>query len=36
MACSPIGSSPQECAAFFKSDMDTWGKVIQDAGLKAE
>jgi tripartite-type tricarboxylate transporter receptor subunit TctC len=36
MAYSPIGSSPEECAAFFKSEMDTWGKVIQAAGLKAE
>ena len=37
MAYAPIGSSPEEqCAAFFKSELDKWGKVIQDAGLKAE
>jgi tripartite-type tricarboxylate transporter receptor subunit TctC len=36
MAYVPIGDSPQECAAFFKSEMDRWGKVIKDAGLKAE
>jgi tripartite-type tricarboxylate transporter receptor subunit TctC len=36
MAYVPIGNSPQECAAFFKSEMDKWGKVIKDAGLKAE
>lgn len=36
MAYVPIGSSPEECAAFFKSEMATWGKVIKDAGLKAE
>jgi tripartite-type tricarboxylate transporter receptor subunit TctC len=36
MAYVPIGNSPQECAAFFKSEMDRWGKVIKDAGLKAE
>jgi tripartite-type tricarboxylate transporter receptor subunit TctC len=36
MAYAPIGNSPQECAAFFKSEMDKWGKVIKDAGLKAE
>jgi tripartite-type tricarboxylate transporter receptor subunit TctC len=36
MAYVPIGNSPQECAAFFKSEMDKWGKVIADAGLKAE
>jgi tripartite-type tricarboxylate transporter receptor subunit TctC len=36
MAYVGIGNSPEECAAFFKSEMDKWGKVIQDAGLKAE
>jgi tripartite-type tricarboxylate transporter receptor subunit TctC len=36
MAYAPIGNSPEECAAFFKSEMDKWGKVIKDAGLKAE
>lgn len=36
MAYVSIGDSPQECAAFFKAEMDRWGKVIKDAGLKAE
>jgi tripartite-type tricarboxylate transporter receptor subunit TctC len=36
MAYAPIGSSPAECEAFFKDEMAKWGKVIQDAGLKAE
>lgn len=36
MAYVGIGNSPEECAAFFKSEMDKWGTVIQDAGLKAE
>jgi tripartite-type tricarboxylate transporter receptor subunit TctC len=36
MAYVAIGNSPEECAAFFKSEMDKWGKVIKDAGLKAE
>jgi tripartite-type tricarboxylate transporter receptor subunit TctC len=36
MAYVPIGNSPEECAAFFKDEMAKWGKVIQDAGLKAE
>ena len=36
MAYVPIGSSPQECTAFFKAEMAKWGKVIKDAGLKAE
>ena len=36
MAYVPIGSSPQECTAFFQAEMTKWGKVIKDAGLKAE
>jgi tripartite-type tricarboxylate transporter receptor subunit TctC len=36
MAYVGIGNSPEECTAFFKAEMAKWGKVIQDAGLKAE
>ena len=36
MAYVPIGSSPEQCAAFFKSELAKWGQVIKDAGLKAE
>jgi tripartite-type tricarboxylate transporter receptor subunit TctC len=36
MAYAPIGNSPEECEAFFKDEMTKWGKVIKDAGLKAE
>ncbi|MGB6730322.1 MAG: tripartite tricarboxylate transporter substrate-binding protein, partial [Xanthobacteraceae bacterium] len=36
MAYVGIGNSPEECEAFFKSEMATWSKVIQDAGLHAE
>ncbi len=36
IAYVPIGSSPEQCAAFFQSELDKWGKVIKDAGLKAE
>jgi len=36
MAYVGIGNSPEECTAFFKGEMDKWGKVIKDAGLKAE
>ena len=36
MAYVPIGSSPEECAAFFKAEMAKWSKVIKDAGLRAE
>ena len=36
MAYTPIGNSPEQCEAFFKSEMATWSKVIKDAGLHAE
>jgi tripartite-type tricarboxylate transporter receptor subunit TctC len=36
MAYVPIGSSPEQCAAFFKAEMAKWGPVIKDAGLHAE
>ena len=36
MAYVPIGSTPEECTAFFKAEMAKWSKVIKDAGLKAE
>ena len=31
-----VGSTPEECAAQFKTDTARWGKVIQAAGIKAE
>jgi tripartite-type tricarboxylate transporter receptor subunit TctC len=36
MAYVPIGSSPEECTAFFKTEMAKWSKVIKEAGLRAE
>jgi tripartite-type tricarboxylate transporter receptor subunit TctC len=36
MAYVPIGSTPQACDAFFKSEMAKWGEVIKAAGLKQE
>jgi tripartite-type tricarboxylate transporter receptor subunit TctC len=36
MAYVGIGNSPAECETFFKDEMAKWGKVIKDAGLKAE
>ncbi len=36
MAYVPIGNTPEQCEAFFKDEMAKWGKVIKDAGLKAE
>jgi tripartite-type tricarboxylate transporter receptor subunit TctC len=32
----PIGSSPQQFAAFLRSEMAKWGKVIREAGIQLE
>jgi tripartite-type tricarboxylate transporter receptor subunit TctC len=31
-----VGSSPEQAAAIVKSDLARWGKVIKDAGIKAD
>ena len=36
MAYVGIGNTPAQCETFFKDEMAKWGKVIKDAGLKAE
>jgi tripartite-type tricarboxylate transporter receptor subunit TctC len=32
----PVGSSPQQFAAFLRNEMQKWGKVIRDAGVQLE
>jgi tripartite-type tricarboxylate transporter receptor subunit TctC len=32
----PVGSSPPQFAAFLKSEMQKWGKVIREAGIQLE
>ncbi len=31
-----VGSTPKEFDAFLQAEMQKWGKVIKDAGIKAE
>ena len=31
-----VGSTPAELGAFLKSEMDKWGPVIKDAGIKGD
>jgi len=31
-----VGSSPEELRAFLKTEMDKWGAIIREAGIKAE
>jgi tripartite-type tricarboxylate transporter receptor subunit TctC len=32
----PVGSTPEECAAQFRTDSVRWAKVIREAGIRAE
>ena len=32
----PLGTTPQDAAAYIKADMAKWSKVIKEAGIKAE
>lgn len=36
VAAEPVGSTPQEFAAFLQSEITKWGKVIKQSGAKAE
>ena len=33
---TPVGSSPREFAAFLRSEMQKWGKVIREAKIQLE
>jgi tripartite-type tricarboxylate transporter receptor subunit TctC len=32
----PVGGTPQQFRAFLRVEMDKWGKVVRDAGIRAE
>jgi tripartite-type tricarboxylate transporter receptor subunit TctC len=32
----PVASTPEECAARFRTEIAKWGKVIGEAGIKAQ
>ncbi len=31
-----VGNTPEECAAQFRAELAKWGKVIREAGIKAQ
>ena len=35
-SAEPVGSTPKAFAAFLRSEMTKWSKVINDAGIKPE
>jgi len=36
LGVQPVGSSRSDFAAFFKAEMERWGKVVREAGIKPE
>ena len=32
----PVGTTPEECASLFKSEIEKWGKVIRSAGINPQ
>ena len=36
LGAEPLGSTPEEFAAFVKSEYAKWGVVVKEAGIKAE
>jgi tripartite-type tricarboxylate transporter receptor subunit TctC len=36
VGAEPVGSSPEEFAAFIRSELTTWAKVIQEVGIRIE
>ena len=36
MGVEPAGTTPQEFAAFIKSEMTKWAKVVKESGAKVE
>jgi len=36
LGAEPVGSSPAEYAAFIKSEMARWSKVVKQANIRAE
>jgi tripartite-type tricarboxylate transporter receptor subunit TctC len=35
-ATEPLGGTPTDLAAYLKADYERWGKVVRDAGIRAE
>ncbi len=36
LGAEPLGGTPEQAVAFIRTEQDKWGKVIRDAGLKAQ
>ena len=36
LGAEPLGSTPEEFSAFVKAEYAKWGRVVKEAGIKAE
>lgn len=36
LGCEPVGGTPAQFAAYFKAEIEKWGKVIRNAGVRLE
>ncbi len=36
LGAEPLGGTPDQAAAFIRNEQDKWGKIIRDAGIKAQ
>jgi len=36
LGAEPLGGSPEQAAAFIKSEQEKWGRIIRDAGIKQQ
>jgi len=36
LGAEPLGGTPDQAAAFIRGEQDKWGKIIRDAGIKAQ
>jgi tripartite-type tricarboxylate transporter receptor subunit TctC len=36
LGAQPVGSTPDEFAAFIKAEMARWGKIIKEKGIRSE
>ena len=35
LGAEPMGGTPEQVAAYLRAEQEKWGKVIRDAGIKA-
>ena len=36
LGMEPVGSTPEECSALIRTEIERWAKVIREAGIRAQ